>query len=112
MTNARQYFTGDYLKPEMFKDGDFAKILSEGVEQEIEDKDGNPKKVLNYDIELNGKKITFTPNKTNGNILCDAFGDDDKAWIGKKIKLKKVRQNVFGKMQDTIVVEPVVEKKI
>jgi hypothetical protein len=110
MTNARDFFSGNFLKAEDCKGGELVEILSEGELEEIQTPEGKPKAVMNYEVSVNGVKKSFTPNMTNGNILVKAFGEEDKAWIGKKftIKLEKVR--VFGKVRDSIIVMPLVEE--
>ena len=108
MANAKDFFSGNFLKAEDCKGGELVDILSEGELEEIQTPEGKAKAVMNYEVSVNGVKKSFTPSMTNGKILVKAFGDEDKAWVGKKftIKLEKVR--VFGKIKDSIVVVPVV----
>lgn len=46
-------------------------------------------------------------NKTNGNILCKAFGDDYGEWVGKRIKISTVKTQYMGQTVDGLLVEPV-----
>jgi hypothetical protein len=111
MTNVKDYFSGNYLKAEDCKGGEIIEFLSIGTLEEIKSPEGDIKEVLNYEVSINGSKKTFTPNKTNGNILMEAFGEDDKNWVGKKCTIELINVNVFGKVKKSIVVKPIVEEK-
>ena len=111
MGNVKDYFTGNFLRAEDCKENDIVTFKAEGETEEITTKDGKTKSVLNYDVEINGKVKTFTPNKSNGNKFIEAWGEDDKEWVGKQFTVKLVKVNVFGKVQDSIVAEPLVPEK-
>ena len=106
MVNAKDFFSGNFLKAEDCKGGELAEILDEGEITELQTPEGKVKAVMNFQISLNGVEKTFTPNKSNGNILVEAFGEDTKTWIGKKFKISLSKVRVFGKLKDSIVVEP------
>ena len=110
MVNAKDFYSGDYLKAEDCKGGEICEILDSGEISEIQSPEGKVKEVLNFQVtfDVEGKKIekTFTPNKGNGNILVDAFGEDTEKWIGKRFKINLVKVRVFGKVKPSIVVEP------
>ncbi len=55
----------------------------------------------------NGKSKIWTPNKTTLKRMAKAFGDDADTWIGQKVKLEIVKQNVRGEMRDIIYGEVV-----
>lgn len=46
-------------------------------------------------------------NRTNGDALMQAFGDDTDAMIGKEIKLSRGRTLYKGKMVDCVTITPI-----
>jgi hypothetical protein len=52
--------------------------------QEIDGDNGKEKKVVAY---IKGVEKGWIVNRTNGNIIADAYGDDTDAWVGKTIEL-------------------------
>ena len=110
MTNAKDFFSGNFLKAEDCKGGELCEILDEGEITELISPEKKVKAVMNFQISFNvgidSKEKTFTPNMTNGNILVDAFGEDTKSWVGKRFKIVLAKVLVFGKMKNSIVVEP------
>lgn len=57
----------------------------------------------------NGKSKIWTPNKTTLKRMAKVFGDDADTWIGQKVRLEIVKQNVRGEMRDVIYGKPVTE---
>ena len=110
MGNVKGYFSGNFLKAEDCKGGELCEILAEGEMDEIKTPSGKTKEVLNYAIKVDGVEKMFTPNKANGLIMIEAWGEDDAKWIGKKFTISLQKMNVFGKMKNSIVVQPVDEK--
>ena len=110
MVNAKEFYSGNFLKAEDCKGGEICKFLDEGEMEEITSPEGKTKEVLNFQVSFNvGKEEaekTFTPNKSNGNILMEAFGEDTSKWIGRQFKITLQRVRVFGKMKPSIIVEP------
>jgi len=106
MVNAKEFFSGNYLKAEDCKGGEICEILDEGEITEIQTPEGKTKVVMNIQVKMGESEKTFTPNKSNGNILVEAFGEDTSAWIGKTFKITLTKVRVFGKLKDSIVVEP------
>lgn len=84
-----------YLKLDTTQHGDIATITSEGSETEMKSKfTGEMEWKLNLDVEINGKKLIFTPWNKEGVQLQDAFGFDTAKWIGRRIQILHVN----GKM--------------
>lgn len=110
MVNAKDFFSGNFLKAEDCKGGELCEILDAGSMEEITSPEGKVKPVLNFDIrfDLEGAKSekTFTPNKSNGNVMVEAWGDDTDKWVGKRFKIALGKVNVFGKFKNSIIVEP------
>ena len=59
-------------------------------------------------LHLEGEK-PMVPNRTNFEVLADAFGDSDE-WAGHKIKVYCARTQYQGKSIDGLRVEPIVPK--
>lgn len=88
---------GQFLKKgEDFKEDDLVEIGNEGKEVE-----GNYGTQNIFLIKTkDGKEGNLSLNSTTINGLIDAFGEDAVGWIGKKVKVWKVKQNVSGKFID------------
>ena len=110
MVNAKEFFSGNFLKAENCKGGEICVINDEGSVEEITTPEGKQKTVLNFeidfDIDNNMKAKTFTPNKTNGDIMVEAWGEDTQKWQGKRFKIELTKVRVFGKVKNSIIVEP------
>jgi len=112
MANVKDYFSGNFLNAESCKENDVVTFIAEGEIEEITTPDGKTKALLNYQVEVNGKTKTFSPNKSNGKVFMEAWGEDDKEWVGKQFTVKLAKVNVFGKIRDSIVAEPIVPQKV
>ncbi|MBA7576066.1 hypothetical protein ES708_17903 [subsurface metagenome] len=106
MTNVKDHFSGNFLKAEDCKGGEIVEFLGEGDLEEIKTPEGKMKSVMNYQVDINGAEKTFTPNKSNGNIFMEAWGEDDAKWVGKKFKITLAPVLVFGKKKMSIIAEP------
>jgi len=53
-------------------------------------------------VELGEDELTWLPNKTSLKAFIAAFGDESESWVGKKIKLYLVDQNVSGQMKKVV----------
>ena len=86
---------GQWLKKgEDFKDGDMVEIANEG--KQTEGQYGAQDVFL---LKLrNGTEGNTNFNQTTINNLIDAFGEDSINWIGKKVKVMMIKQNVQGKI--------------
>ena len=95
-------FGGDFLSIKNSKDGDTATITGK-PEYGTLTFQGKEKKVVNMEIEVDNKKLTYTPPNKAGNTLVEAWGDEMDNWVGKKFTILHV--------EDKMVVRPVVEEK-
>ena len=99
-----------FLKAEDCKGGEICEIFDAGSMEEITSPEGKVKPVLNFeikfDLEHEVKEKTFTPNKSNGNVMVEAWGEDTDKWVGKRFKIELGKVNVFGKFKDSIMVKP------
>lgn len=99
-------FGTDFLKADNCKTGDICKILDEGSVSTIKTPEGELKKVINFSVQINNEDRIFTPNKTNGKLLEDIWGKNTKEWVGKCFEIELVKMLIFGKMQQTITINP------
>ena len=87
---------GAFLKKgEDFKDGDIVEVMSEG--KQVEGQFGTQDI---FTIKLSDEKegnVSF--NSTSINNLIDAYGEDSKSWMGKKVKVWGILSNIQGKMK-------------
>ena len=102
-TSKKDFFAGNFLKAEDCKGGEVVEFLDEGEVTEIMTPEGKSKAVMNFQVLVDGKEKTFTPNRSNGDILLEAFGEN---WEGKKFKIELTKVRVFGKMKPSIIAVP------
>ena len=96
MLYKKQISVGQFLKKgEDFKDGDMVEIANEG--KKIEGQFGTQDVFLiKLEDETEGN-VNF--NQTSINNLIDSFGEDSVNWVGKKVKVSMIKQNVQGKIK-------------
>lgn len=103
----KEFFEGNFLKAEDCKGGEIIEFLDEGEVTDLRTPEGKMKVVMNFQVKINGKEKTFTPNKTNADIFLKAWGEN---WAGRKFKVELVKVMVFGEKKDSIVAEPILEE--
>ncbi len=88
---------GQFLKKGIdFKDNDQVEIANEG--KDVEGQFGTQTVFL---IKTgDGKEGNVSINQTSINGFIDAWGKDASNWVGKKIRVVKIKQNVSGKFID------------
>jgi len=96
-TYEKKVTVGQFLKKGVdIKDGELVEIANEG--KEVEGQFGM------QDVFLiktaSGKEGNISINQTSINGFVDAFGKEATNWIGKKVKVVKIKQNVSGKFID------------
>ena len=69
--------------------------------------DGSPKIDFVIKVEYNGELRDMRLNKTNREILKEAWGKETGDWMDKTAKIKKVNAMIGGEMMDVILVEAV-----
>jgi len=100
----------DYLKANDVKSGDVVVILNEGEVREADFGTGKARTVFEVEVEHDKKRKTWTMNKTTIKKIIEGFGEDTKAWVGKRVKLDLVKTNVKGNVKDSIIGEPLDEE--
>jgi hypothetical protein len=78
----REMFPSNWLKGEELKGKGFVKVVIAGGSME-EMPDGGQKPVLRFQGASKGLVL----NKTNGDEIAEAYGEDTDDWIGKSILL-------------------------
>ena len=97
----------EFLNAEMVKTGDILDILSEGKFLTAEETTFK-RPAFQIEVKLpNGSQKTWTMNRTTCRRLASAYGDDSKDWIGRKVRVELLTQNVQGKMTTVIYGHPV-----
>jgi len=51
----------------------------------------------------------WTMNTSTSNKLLEAFGEDEKLWVGKKIRIRKREEFIQGKQKSVLYGEPYIE---
>lgn len=105
MASFKELYKPALLSADKLKKGIITgKIVNIGFEQ-VKGSDGDMKDRII--IELDDEKTRISLNKTNGNILADAYGDETDDWIGKKIKVTTAMTTFMGKPCPGLVLTPV-----
>jgi len=97
----------EFLSAEMLKNGDVLEIANEGMFLTAEE---TPFKrpAFQIDVKLpNGSRKTWGVNKTTRRRLAAAYGDDSADWVGRKVRIELLRQNVRGEMKIVVYGHPV-----
>jgi len=84
-------FTGDFLSFNSTEDGDIIEVLAEG---KIEFNDVLKKDMYNIQVKRGDKVMIWSPTNKQGKTMQDAFGKDDKDWVGKRVTI----MHIEGKM--------------
>ena len=54
------------------------------------------------EVEIDGDKLDWMPNKTSLRTITAKYGDESDAWVGKEVGLFALTQNVSGEMKDVV----------
>jgi len=109
MVDMKEYALGDFLSPIDVKDLEdkTAEITGEGI---LNEDTPFGKAVLEVPVKLsNGTERTYGMNKTSAKNIMEAYGEDTKKWVGKRISYTITQQNVQGQMRDVLYAQPVEE---
>lgn len=96
-----------YLKAEHVKDGDIINFMDAGIITDKEFTQDGEKKinpVLEMNVEINGEKKIYCPNKTTCGLLSKSWGGDTEGWVGKQARITVI-PGPNGK--DMIIAKPV-----
>jgi hypothetical protein len=104
--NVVEFAAGNFLKPDAVKDGDNVVILDAGSAREAQYGEDEPKNVVDFKVSLNKKEYVWTMNTRTIRNIAAVYGDDATNWVGKVIKIEKVKMDVFGKLKDVLIGSP------
>jgi len=94
---------GIYLRSDDIKDEDELEFTDEGEESIIKKKDGSEGKIFSISIVLpSGEPRTWTMNLTSQRAVATKLGTDTKKWVGRKVRVYKLKQNIQGIIKDVI----------
>ena len=93
---------GDFLKAKDVKNGMVLEIEGELIHKKAEEtKFGKEAWILPVKLS-NGESKNFQANLTSMRELEKTFGDESKDWVGKKISIQVIKQNVSGELKPVI----------
>jgi hypothetical protein len=92
----RKYSGSVFLKPEDLRDGPITVTITDVSEGKYD------KPNLHF---KDGSRLSI--NTTNNRVLVRAYGHDSDDWVGKQIELTVGEVEFQGKIQDSILVNPI-----
>lgn len=96
----------EFLHAEHVEDGDIIEITGKARRVSAEESVFE-RTYVEVPVKLpNGQSKTWMPNKTTIRALAKEYGDDMDKWIGKKVALEIMRQNVRGEMKEVLYGKP------
>ena len=90
-------FGGDYLNFDNTQDDDIVTITSKPDPNAELEYNGKKKRVTNMDVEVNGKKLVYTPANKAGKLMVKCWGKEMDSWVGKQFKIQHVEDKMFIK---------------
>lgn len=91
-----------WLRPSDIHDGDIVTITDEGRNRSA-DETPFGREVFEIHVRLpSGEEKLWTMNGTTQRRCAEAWGDETKAWIGKKVQVQLREQGVRGTMRTVI----------
>lgn len=105
-----------YFNKDSFQVGDTVEFTDGGVISKVDfsrEKDGSKmKEVLQFEVSINGcDPKLFTINGTSMRELSSSWGPVTEKWKGKKAKVEFVKMQVFGKIEEVLLLTPINGKK-
>lgn len=79
-----------YLTADSAKDGDIITFVDEGFKGDMKGRNGEVKKVNNFNVSNGSYTLVYTPNQTAIKVFVKAWGRDTKLWVNKKFQVKLV----------------------
>jgi len=98
---------GSYLKATDVRDDTYVTFKNEGewiTSAKYTYPDGNPKQDFVIKVKIGDEEKSMRLNKTNREMLIQAFGNETSDWVGRSVKLNKVNALISGKMMEVIVI--------
>ena len=101
--------TATFLKAESIENEAVGEIMDEG-EKRLPEETGFEETVFEIGVKIGPVKFRWTMNAKSQRNLISKWGNDTKAWIGKKIVLWKVRQQAWGREIDVVYARAAAEQ--
>jgi hypothetical protein len=86
-----------YYNGENAHDGDIMVFVDGGVIEQKVGREGDSYNVVNFNVEVGGKKLIYTPDARAIVELKKMFGRDTEAMVGQKVGIKTYPKKIFGK---------------
>lgn len=100
---------GRFLTPNDVKTGDTITIIDEGTYVPA-DQSGFGRPAFRIRVKLpSGEEKLWSINRTTANRFSNTWGVETSTWVGKKVKIEVVEQNVGGILKKVIYGHPVTE---
>ncbi len=95
----------EYLNDMTCKDGDIVEIVNEGKIERKQDKQDPTKTFtqLNIGVKVNGRDLTWTPNKDARDVLNKKYGTNTAKWVGVKFTVKLYPKTAYGQTKNAIL---------
>ena len=101
MTNLKEYISGNFLSPEVLKELKTNKAVITGLPAVNEDTPFG-KDVLEMEVEVKGRKLVYSMNRTSARKVSESYGTEEKEWVGKILYFDVVKMNVRGQLKDVM----------
>jgi len=99
-----------WLRPSDVHDGDIVTIIEEGRKRDANETPFN-RAVFEIAVRLpSGEEKIWTMNRTTQRRCIEAWGNETKNWIGKRLRIELRVQNVRGVMKKVIYGFPITGK--
>ncbi|NQU20950.1 MAG: hypothetical protein HQ567_06670 [Candidatus Nealsonbacteria bacterium] len=99
-----EMFPSKYLKAADIERGRERQLTTDYVDVELMESTGDKKPVLYFKGEDRGLVL----NRTNAEVLSDAFGEDSDDWAGQRVVLYCAKTQFAGKTCDGLRLRPAV----
>ena len=99
-----------WLRPSDVKDGDVVTIVNEGQKRSAEE---TPFKRAVFEIAVrlpSGEEKILTMNSTTQRRCMEAWGNETRNWIGKRLRIELREQNVRGVIKRVIYGYPLADR--
>ena len=99
-----------WLRPSDVKDGDIVTIVGEGQKRSANE---TPFKRAVFEIPVrlpSGEQKIWTMNRTTQRRCMEAWGNETRNWVGKRLRIKLKEQNVKGVMKTVIYGFPLADR--
>ena len=92
------------MKAEDIGEGAVVEFMDGGTNEQVEDKKtGNMRKTFEIKVKLpTGREMTWTMNPRSQGRVAEVFGHQPDQWVGRKVPVYSVKQDVFGDLKDVL----------